>query len=248
MEKKLDDVNECEETNGGCEALCCNTIGSFYCRCPSGQILSEDSKTCKGCIPKFRGKDTEPKIASDSGADAKPGGGEVLECPAVCLLEEPARDVIQTPGRPRHKSPSISADERHHPFTQTNTTVKVGVMVCQRSPHVVMLRNFFQSQQSFFPPHLAGICVLVILTSAQICILMCGVSGNLSACRVTVRIRISSCRSWLNLPLSQMRSLRAIGVGMREAIVTMNMLHAVEAPQRAAAILLLCLDLCVGSR
>uniref|UniRef100_A0A8D3EBW1 Multiple EGF-like-domains 6b n=1 Tax=Scophthalmus maximus TaxID=52904 RepID=A0A8D3EBW1_SCOMX len=40
-------VNECEETNGGCEALCCNTIGSFYCRCPSGQILSEDGKTCR---------------------------------------------------------------------------------------------------------------------------------------------------------------------------------------------------------
>uniref|UniRef100_A0A3Q3C590 EGF-like calcium-binding domain-containing protein n=1 Tax=Haplochromis burtoni TaxID=8153 RepID=A0A3Q3C590_HAPBU len=42
------DVNECEETNGGCEALCCNTIGSFYCRCPPGQKLNEDGKTCQG--------------------------------------------------------------------------------------------------------------------------------------------------------------------------------------------------------
>lgn len=42
------DVNECEETNGGCEALCCNTIGSFYCKCPSGQELKEDGKTCQG--------------------------------------------------------------------------------------------------------------------------------------------------------------------------------------------------------
>lgn len=42
------DVNECEETNGGCEALCCNTIGSFYCRCPPGLKLNEDGKTCHG--------------------------------------------------------------------------------------------------------------------------------------------------------------------------------------------------------
>lgn len=42
------DVNECEETNGGCEALCCNTIGSFYCRCPPGLKLNEDGKTCEG--------------------------------------------------------------------------------------------------------------------------------------------------------------------------------------------------------
>ncbi|GAA6088582.1 multiple epidermal growth factor-like domains protein 6 isoform X1 [Tachysurus ichikawai] len=42
------DVNECEETNGGCETLCCNTIGSFYCKCPSGQELKEDGKTCQG--------------------------------------------------------------------------------------------------------------------------------------------------------------------------------------------------------
>lgn len=41
-------MNECEETNGGCEALCCNTIGSFYCRCPPGLKLNEDGKTCQG--------------------------------------------------------------------------------------------------------------------------------------------------------------------------------------------------------
>ncbi|NP_001134109.1 Multiple epidermal growth factor-like domains 6 [Salmo salar] len=41
------DMNECEETNGGCEALCCNTIGSFCCKCPLGQELMEDGKTCQ---------------------------------------------------------------------------------------------------------------------------------------------------------------------------------------------------------
>uniref|UniRef100_A0A4W5M3X4 EGF-like calcium-binding domain-containing protein n=1 Tax=Hucho hucho TaxID=62062 RepID=A0A4W5M3X4_9TELE len=46
-------MNECEETNGGCEALCCNTIGSFCCKCPLGQELREDSKICQGecCHP-----------------------------------------------------------------------------------------------------------------------------------------------------------------------------------------------------
>uniref|UniRef100_A0A3Q3IYJ3 EGF-like calcium-binding domain-containing protein n=1 Tax=Monopterus albus TaxID=43700 RepID=A0A3Q3IYJ3_MONAL len=53
-------VNECDEINGGCEALCCNTIGSFYCRCPPGQTLNDDGKTCQGeisglCGFKFKG-------------------------------------------------------------------------------------------------------------------------------------------------------------------------------------------------
>ncbi|KAK7915695.1 hypothetical protein WMY93_011456 [Mugilogobius chulae] len=57
------DVNECEETNGGCEALCCNTIGSFYCRCPPGQRLHEDGKTCQdqfsvGMTARSRGNPT----------------------------------------------------------------------------------------------------------------------------------------------------------------------------------------------
>ncbi|KAI9520980.1 hypothetical protein NQZ68_010681 [Dissostichus eleginoides] len=60
------DVNECEETNGGCEALCSNTIGSFYCRCPPGQKLNEEGKTCQV---------------------AKPRGQSALQY--GCLLDEP---------------------------------------------------------------------------------------------------------------------------------------------------------------
>ncbi|XP_056651947.1 multiple epidermal growth factor-like domains protein 6 [Monodelphis domestica] len=42
------DVNECEVENGGCESQCCNTIGSFYCKCPEGQKLRDDRKACEG--------------------------------------------------------------------------------------------------------------------------------------------------------------------------------------------------------
>uniref|UniRef100_A0A8B9PKZ1 Multiple epidermal growth factor-like domains protein 6 n=1 Tax=Apteryx owenii TaxID=8824 RepID=A0A8B9PKZ1_APTOW len=40
------DVNECAAGNGGCESQCCNTIGSFYCKCPDGLTLEEDGKAC----------------------------------------------------------------------------------------------------------------------------------------------------------------------------------------------------------
>ncbi len=42
------DINECADSNGGCEDMCCNTIGSFYCRCPGGMKLGADGKSCQG--------------------------------------------------------------------------------------------------------------------------------------------------------------------------------------------------------
>ncbi|CAB1347760.1 unnamed protein product, partial [Coregonus sp. 'balchen'] len=42
------DVNECLTANGGCEGHCCNTIGSFYCKCPEGSRLGPDGKACQG--------------------------------------------------------------------------------------------------------------------------------------------------------------------------------------------------------
>ena len=44
----LSDVNECEGDDGGCEGYCCNTIGSFYCKCPQGSRLEPDGKSCQG--------------------------------------------------------------------------------------------------------------------------------------------------------------------------------------------------------
>ncbi|KAK2847059.1 hypothetical protein Q5P01_010058 [Channa striata] len=40
------DVNECEVDEGGCEGYCCNTIGSYYCKCPEGRRLGPDGNTC----------------------------------------------------------------------------------------------------------------------------------------------------------------------------------------------------------
>lgn len=44
----LSDINECADENGGCEGTCCNTIGSYYCRCPDGSKLGDDGKSCQG--------------------------------------------------------------------------------------------------------------------------------------------------------------------------------------------------------
>lgn len=49
------DINECAVDNGGCQDQCCNTIGSYYCRCHAGQKLEEDGRGCEGtredCLP-----------------------------------------------------------------------------------------------------------------------------------------------------------------------------------------------------
>ncbi len=39
-------MNECAQSNGGCQHECVNTDGSFYCRCRSGYTLSTDGLTC----------------------------------------------------------------------------------------------------------------------------------------------------------------------------------------------------------
>ncbi|XP_071070566.1 EGF-like and EMI domain-containing protein 1 [Dasypus novemcinctus] len=41
------DINKCTIGNGGCEDQCCNTVGSYYCRCQAGQKLKEDGKGCE---------------------------------------------------------------------------------------------------------------------------------------------------------------------------------------------------------
>ena len=43
-------MDECAINNGGCEQMCNNTIGSFYCSCGSGYQLDENGMNCSGKI------------------------------------------------------------------------------------------------------------------------------------------------------------------------------------------------------
>ena len=44
----LTDINECDESNGGCSHNCNNTEGSVGCFCRDGYILDGDGKNCSG--------------------------------------------------------------------------------------------------------------------------------------------------------------------------------------------------------
>ena len=45
----LTDIDECSVTaNGGCEQVCTNTIGSFFCECTDGFELDENTFNCTG--------------------------------------------------------------------------------------------------------------------------------------------------------------------------------------------------------
>jgi hypothetical protein len=48
LEFETEDFNECVTNNGGCSHYCHNTIGSFYCSCPPGMILSRRGDFCIG--------------------------------------------------------------------------------------------------------------------------------------------------------------------------------------------------------
>lgn len=42
------DTNECGSSNGGCDQVCTNTVGSYYCQCDKGYSLNADIHTCDG--------------------------------------------------------------------------------------------------------------------------------------------------------------------------------------------------------
>ena len=42
------DIDECSTSNGGCDQVCINTVGSFNCSCNDGFFLSANGATCDG--------------------------------------------------------------------------------------------------------------------------------------------------------------------------------------------------------
>ena len=42
------DIDECATSNGRCEQICNNTIGSFYCSCDTGYQLDGNGLNCTG--------------------------------------------------------------------------------------------------------------------------------------------------------------------------------------------------------
>ncbi|XP_077997473.1 epidermal growth factor-like protein 8 [Glandiceps talaboti] len=44
---ECEDIDECEENNGGCEHDCENTEGSYHCECDEGYRLGDDGRTCE---------------------------------------------------------------------------------------------------------------------------------------------------------------------------------------------------------
>ena len=40
------DVDECANSNGGCDTLCINSPGSYSCSCNTGYMLLLDGRTC----------------------------------------------------------------------------------------------------------------------------------------------------------------------------------------------------------
>ena len=44
------DIDECKISNGGCEHICSNNNGSFYCSCNAGFTLDKDHLSCPGML------------------------------------------------------------------------------------------------------------------------------------------------------------------------------------------------------
>ena len=42
------DIDECLDNNGSCSHECVNTVGSYYCECPTGHHLQPNNHDCEG--------------------------------------------------------------------------------------------------------------------------------------------------------------------------------------------------------
>ena len=44
----ITDVDECKTSNGGCNHICNNTVGSYICSCHDGYSLVNNNLNCEG--------------------------------------------------------------------------------------------------------------------------------------------------------------------------------------------------------
>jgi len=42
------DIDECNAENGGCDMVCVNTLGSYYCTCLQGYMYDSALNICNG--------------------------------------------------------------------------------------------------------------------------------------------------------------------------------------------------------
>ncbi|NXP04472.1 PROS protein, partial [Thinocorus orbignyianus] len=52
-EKCEEDINECEDLNGGCSQRCSNLPGSYRCLCEDGYFMHSNKRDCGGRKPSF---------------------------------------------------------------------------------------------------------------------------------------------------------------------------------------------------
>lgn len=95
------DIDECHVRNGGCDAHCVNTEGSFRCGCGQGYLLRPDGRTCAG------GWAWPPPLpawgpASISQAPKGPRGKASQEQSIPCLARgaDPGRRLLDVPTSP----------------------------------------------------------------------------------------------------------------------------------------------------
>ncbi|CAL1548715.1 unnamed protein product, partial [Lymnaea stagnalis] len=94
---KCEDMNECIKNNGGCQHICNNTNGSFFCSCSEGYILQRDKRKCAPTRcpilnpPKFSKFIGKGCLKMGKGLHADPGTECMYQCRKYMMLHGPEK-------------------------------------------------------------------------------------------------------------------------------------------------------------
>ncbi|KAH9505693.1 hypothetical protein Btru_055518 [Bulinus truncatus] len=93
---KCTDVNECSKSsNGGCEQICNNTEGSYFCSCSEGYALDEDKRSCNPTRcpllkpPQFAKFVSKACTRMNKGHHVAPGTECFFQCRKFMILRGP---------------------------------------------------------------------------------------------------------------------------------------------------------------